>query len=236
MYPNRERCTTPIGAPRQRTAPASSSTSPNTARIAVVFPAPFGPRKPVSRPGRAVNVHASSARTDPKHLLAISNSSMAFLPTRASLPSANRQQGTRSTSRLGSLAPAACGAVSGPMDGREVQVEPDRGLEGHVVEDRSLPRSQSTMPRVQAPFTVTCSVGRYPTGTGRIARGQGSPRQATGSRRRVVGLCRRFRGQHDRALSGGPDRICRHVKLWESTTTIGARAHLDSTPLQGRAW
>ena len=55
------RSAAPIGAPCQRTAPASSSTSPNTARIAVVFPAPFGPRKPVSRPGRAANVHPSSA-------------------------------------------------------------------------------------------------------------------------------------------------------------------------------
>ena len=60
--------------------PSSSSTRPNTARIAVVFPAPFGPRNPVSRPGTAVNVHASSAATGPKCLLAASNSSTASPP------------------------------------------------------------------------------------------------------------------------------------------------------------
>ena len=65
----------PIGAPRQRTVPVSSSTSPNTARIAVVLPAPFGPRKPVSRPGWTANVQPSSAASAPKRLVTASNSS-----------------------------------------------------------------------------------------------------------------------------------------------------------------
>ena len=43
---------------------------PNTARIAVVFPAPFGPRKPVCRPGRAAKVHASNAINEPNCLVA----------------------------------------------------------------------------------------------------------------------------------------------------------------------
>jgi hypothetical protein len=46
---------------------------------AFTVPLPFGPRKPVSRPGRAPTVHASRAATGPKRLQAASNSSVAHL-------------------------------------------------------------------------------------------------------------------------------------------------------------
>lgn len=47
--------------------PASTSgvPSPNMVRIAVVFPAPLGPTKPVSRPGCTWNEHADRAATSP---------------------------------------------------------------------------------------------------------------------------------------------------------------------------
>ncbi len=34
-------------------------------RIVVDFPAPFGPRKPVTIPGRTANVRSSTARVEP---------------------------------------------------------------------------------------------------------------------------------------------------------------------------
>jgi len=37
--------------------------------IVVVLPAPFGPRKPVTWPGRTVKLRLSSAVTEPKRLL-----------------------------------------------------------------------------------------------------------------------------------------------------------------------
>jgi hypothetical protein len=76
MYPNRALSAGPIVAPFHRTAPWSSSTSPNTARMAVVLPAPFGPRKPVSRPGRAENVHRSRAITGPNRFVTPSKPSI----------------------------------------------------------------------------------------------------------------------------------------------------------------
>ena len=82
MYPNRARSAAETGRPSHRTVPASSSTSPNTARIAVVFPAPLGPRKPVSRPGRAANVHPSRAVTAPNRFAAPSKSSIPITPIR----------------------------------------------------------------------------------------------------------------------------------------------------------
>jgi hypothetical protein len=69
--------TGPMGRPRQRATPASSSTSPNTVRMAVVLPAPLGPRNPDSRPGRATNEQASRATRPPNRLVAPSSSSIA---------------------------------------------------------------------------------------------------------------------------------------------------------------
>ena len=66
--------------PFQVTAPLSRSMSPNTARMAVVLPAPLGPRNPVIRPGRAVKVQASRARTLPNVLVAEWNSSITVTP------------------------------------------------------------------------------------------------------------------------------------------------------------
>jgi len=47
------------------TAPLSGSSRPRIIRIVVVFPAPFGPRKPVTTPGRTVNVKPETAVVDP---------------------------------------------------------------------------------------------------------------------------------------------------------------------------
>ena len=44
--------------------------------MVVVLPAPFGPRKPVTRPGRTVKLRSSTAVTAPKRLLSPSTSIM----------------------------------------------------------------------------------------------------------------------------------------------------------------
>ena len=49
--------------------------------MAVVFPAPFGPRKPVSRPGRTVNVHRSRAVTGPNRFVTPSKPSISITLT-----------------------------------------------------------------------------------------------------------------------------------------------------------
>src|SRR3954454_14405747 len=65
MYPNRSRSRRPIDAPRQAMLPASGRARPKMQRIAVVLPAPFGPRKPTRRPGRTTKDAPSSAVTGP---------------------------------------------------------------------------------------------------------------------------------------------------------------------------
>ena len=49
--------------PFQSVRPRSGRARPKMQRIVVVLPAPFGPRKPTSRPGRAVKVAPSRATT-----------------------------------------------------------------------------------------------------------------------------------------------------------------------------
>src|SRR3954466_9526324 len=53
-------------SPRQRTVPASASSTPRTMRIAVVLPAPFGPTKPNIWPGATEKETPSSAVRSPK--------------------------------------------------------------------------------------------------------------------------------------------------------------------------
>ena len=65
MYPNRSRTSASIALPSQRTSPASGVARPKMQRIVVVLPAPFGPRKPTSRPRAASNEAPSSAVTAP---------------------------------------------------------------------------------------------------------------------------------------------------------------------------
>jgi hypothetical protein len=49
--------------------PASGCSRPSSIRRVVVFPAPFGPRKPVTDPGSTVKLRSVTARTDPKCLV-----------------------------------------------------------------------------------------------------------------------------------------------------------------------
>ena len=49
--------------------PESGRSSPRITRIVVDLPAPFGPAKPVTRPGSTVKVIPSSARTGPYRFL-----------------------------------------------------------------------------------------------------------------------------------------------------------------------
>src|SRR6266536_3620327 len=51
------------------TEPLVGSSSPRIIRIVVDFPAPFGPRKPVTAPGRTVNVRSETAVVGPYRLL-----------------------------------------------------------------------------------------------------------------------------------------------------------------------
>ena len=53
------------GRPLTSARPAVGRSSPTIIRIVVDLPAPFGPRKPVTMPGRTVNVSASTAVLSP---------------------------------------------------------------------------------------------------------------------------------------------------------------------------
>ncbi len=55
--------------PKTVADPDVGRTSPSTIRIVVLFPAPFGPRKPVTHPGRASKVRLSTACTRPKRFV-----------------------------------------------------------------------------------------------------------------------------------------------------------------------
>src|SRR5690242_21942446 len=68
MYPKRNRSASRTGCRSQSTSPESGSTSPKIARIVVVLPAPFGPRKPSIRPRSTEKEQPSSARTSPNRL------------------------------------------------------------------------------------------------------------------------------------------------------------------------
>ena len=54
------------------TVPWVAGVSPTMTRIVVVFPAPFGPRKPVTRPGSATKVMSSTAVKEPYFLVSLS--------------------------------------------------------------------------------------------------------------------------------------------------------------------
>jgi hypothetical protein len=49
--------------------PASGATSPASIRSVVVFPAPFGPRNPVTSPGAALKLSPSTAVTRPNRFV-----------------------------------------------------------------------------------------------------------------------------------------------------------------------
>src|SRR6266700_618614 len=49
--------------------PRSGASRPSMIRIVVDFPDPFGPRKPVTTPGRTSKLSASTARTRPYRLV-----------------------------------------------------------------------------------------------------------------------------------------------------------------------
>jgi hypothetical protein len=57
------------GFPLTVTLPAVGWSSPRMSRMVVVFPAPFGPRNPVTMPGRTVNVRSSTAAFPPYRLV-----------------------------------------------------------------------------------------------------------------------------------------------------------------------
>src|SRR5688500_16269425 len=54
-----------VSYPNTSARPAVGSSNPRKTRIAVVLPAPFGPRNPKTMPFGTSSVRASSARTDP---------------------------------------------------------------------------------------------------------------------------------------------------------------------------
>ena len=62
------------GRPRTVAEPELGRTRPSTARIVVVFPAPFGPRKPVTRAGSTRNERSSTASVSPNRLVSDSTS------------------------------------------------------------------------------------------------------------------------------------------------------------------
>jgi hypothetical protein len=72
---NRRRVSASTSRPRQRTLPASACSTPSAIRIAVVFPAPFGPTNPTISPAGTRNDTSSSATTSPKRRTNPTNSS-----------------------------------------------------------------------------------------------------------------------------------------------------------------
>src|SRR5947209_8565998 len=73
-----------MSRPPKRIAPASGRSSPASAAISVVLPAPFGPIIACSSPGSTVSATSPSATRPPKRLLspAVSSSGSAIDPAR----------------------------------------------------------------------------------------------------------------------------------------------------------
>src|SRR6478672_9341231 len=59
--------------------PAVGWSRPRISRMVVVFPAPFGPRKPVTMPGSTEHVRSSTARVAPKTFVSPANSIIAAM-------------------------------------------------------------------------------------------------------------------------------------------------------------
>src|SRR6266545_4366289 len=62
-------------SPETRTSPSVGSYTPVIALNAVVLPAPFGPMRPTSSPGRSARLKAESALRPPKRIVTLSSSS-----------------------------------------------------------------------------------------------------------------------------------------------------------------
>src|SRR5690606_21273807 len=75
------------------TRPAVGRSSPRIIRIVVDFPAPFGPRKPVTRPGRTVNDTESTASFSPYLLVRSTASIIGFLSVLCAAGSCGRLHG-----------------------------------------------------------------------------------------------------------------------------------------------
>ena len=60
--------------PPTRARPEVGAARPRMIRMVVVLPAPFGPRKPVTWPGRTVKLRSSTAVTGPNRLVSPSTS------------------------------------------------------------------------------------------------------------------------------------------------------------------
>src|SRR5262245_10297204 len=70
--------------------PASGFTSPSRIRKVVVFPAPLGPRKPVTVPPSTPKLRSSTARTEPKRLVSPRTSITAIVDPSVPAPRALR--------------------------------------------------------------------------------------------------------------------------------------------------
>ena len=69
------------GSPKMRTSPSSGSITPMIIRIVVVFPAPFGPRRPKMPPGSMRSESASTA-VIPSYRFVMPTSSSNAIPPR----------------------------------------------------------------------------------------------------------------------------------------------------------
>src|SRR6202451_3525193 len=67
--------------PLTRTVPLVGRSSPAIIRIVVDFPAPFGPRKPVTTPGSTTKLSPSTAVLSPYRFVKPSISIMSYLPS-----------------------------------------------------------------------------------------------------------------------------------------------------------
>src|SRR5262249_20999460 len=108
------------GQPRSRylrppiaACPASGWSRPKISRMVVDFPDPFGPRKPVTRPGRTSKLSASTARREPKRLVRPRASIIAMTSLRPHPAGGSGEGAGGARPRKITLGPGAGGAERG---------------------------------------------------------------------------------------------------------------------------
>src|SRR5690242_20037548 len=103
--------------PFTSTVPEVGASRPTIMRIVVDFPAPLGPRKPVTSPGRTVKVRSETAVTDPYRLVSsfISIMAISLPPGAAGVSKAPSRSGVGKSLPWGPGQPDA-GGMRIPMD------------------------------------------------------------------------------------------------------------------------
>ena len=129
-------------APRQR----SGCPGPSIIRIVVDLPAPFGPRKPVTTPGRTVKVRSSTAVLSPYRLVSPCSSIMAARLASTTEPPPEEGRGFRAVT--GGPHRQSPGQVAGrrAVSGTAVRARPARSARPRPARRRRRPPHRSAWP------------------------------------------------------------------------------------------